>query len=126
MAKSTFGGRSERDKKLADVDGVLYGFIEQVRAALPQVPQRVWVASDAPYFNGRAAYHLYPHNVHFRARDRAMPERGTVKAGDWLLVFNRRGVEFNAGSGTLRWDGGVEVPAELKVAGSGAALFLVK
>jgi small-conductance mechanosensitive channel len=51
---------------------------------------------------------------------------GQFKAGDWLLVFNRRGVEFNAGSGTLRWDGGVEVPAELKVAGSGAALFLLK
>ncbi len=122
----TFGGKSEREKRLADVDGQLYLFIENVRTALPATPQRVWVVSDAPYFSGRAAYQLYPHNVHFQARGRALPERDWVKPGDWLLVFNRRGVEFSETRRTLRWDGSTEVAAEMKVAGPGAALFQVK
>jgi hypothetical protein len=123
---STFGGKSEREKHLADADGQLFQFIESVRAALPPTPQRIWVVSDAPYFSGRAAYHLYPHNIHFQPRGRAMPDRAWVKPGDWLLVFNRRGVEFNEARHTLRWDGATEVAADLKTSGAGAALFLIR
>ena len=122
----TFAGKDDRDRRLADVDGVLYEFIDRARAVLPAAPQRVWVVTDAPYFNGRAAYHLYPHNVHFQPRDRALPDRSFIKPGDWLLVFNRRGVEFNARNETLRWDGGAELPAELKLPGNAAALFRFK
>jgi hypothetical protein len=121
-----FGGKSEREKRLAEADGQLYQFIENVRAVLPPTPQRVWVVSDAPYFSGRAAYHLYPHNIHFQPRGRAMPDRAWVKPGDWLLVFNRRGVEFNESRHTLRWDGATEVAADLKTSGAGAALFLIR
>ena len=125
LTVTKFGGKSERDKRLADVDGVLYEFIEQVRAALPPAPQRVWVASDTPYFNGRAAYHLYPHNVHFRARDRAMPERGgQARRLAARLQSPRRRVR--CWQRQLRWDGGADVPAELKVTGNAAALFLLK
>ncbi len=126
LTTSTFAGKDDRDRRLADVDGVLYEFIDRARAVLPPSPQRVWVVSDAPFFNGRAAYHLYPHNVHFQPRDRTMPDPGFIKPGDWLLVFNRRGVEFNARNETVRWDGGAELPAELKLPGNAAALFRFK
>ena len=122
----TFAGKADRDRRLADVDGVLYEFIERSRTVLPPTPQRIWIASDAPFFNGRAAYHLYPNDVHFAPRDRAMPDARWVKAGDWLLVFNRRGVEYNPRNETLRWDGGAEVPAVLKLPGNSAALFQFK
>jgi hypothetical protein len=126
LTTATFAGKSDRDRRLADVDGVLYEFIDQARATLPPAPQRVWVVSDAPFFNGRAAYHLYPHNVHFQPRDRTMPDRSFIRPGDWLLVFNRRGVEFNARNETVRWDGGAELPAELMLPGNAAALFRFK
>ena len=118
LTTTTFAGKSDRDRRLADVDGVLYEFIDRARAVLPPSPQRIWVVSDAPFFNGRAAYHLYPHNVHFQPRDRTMPDRSVIRPGDWLLVFNRRGVEFNARNETVRWDGGAELPAELKLPGT--------
>jgi hypothetical protein len=121
-----FAGKADRDRRLADVDGVLYEFVERARAVLPSAPQRIWVASDAPFFNGRAAYHLYPNDVHFAPRDRAMPDRRWVKPGDWLLVFHRRGVEYNPSNETLRWDGGTEVPAVLRLPGNSAALFQFK
>jgi len=126
VTADAFAGKAERDRHLADVDGVLYEFVERARAVLPGTPQRIWVASDAPFFNGRAAYHLYPNDVHFAPRDRAMPDRRWVKPGDWLLVFNRRGVEYNARNETLRWDGGAEVPAVLRLPGNSAALFQFK
>jgi hypothetical protein len=126
LTTSTFAGKDDRDRRLADVDGVLYEFIDRARAVLPPSPQRVWVVSDAPFFNGRAAYHLYPHNVHFQPRDHTMPNPSFIKPGDWLLVFNRRGVEFNARNETVRGEGGAELPAELKLPGNAAALFRFK
>ena len=121
-----FAGKTDRDRRLADVDGTLYEFVEKARALLPNAPQRIWIASDAPYFNGRMAYHLYPNDVHFSPRDRAMPDRRWVKPGDWLLVFNRRGVEYNPRKETLRWEGGAEIPAALVLPGNSAALFQFK
>jgi hypothetical protein len=121
-----YAGKSERDKHLAAADGALYEFVQRARAVLPSAPQRVWVVSDAAFFNGRGAYHLYPHNVHFEPRGRAMPDRAWVKPGDWLLVYNRRGVEFDAQRNVLRWEGGPDLAAELKASGTGAALFLLR
>jgi hypothetical protein len=123
---SSFAGKTERDQRLAAPDGEVYEFVERVKAALPPTPQRLWVASDAPFFNGRVAYQLYPHNVHFEPRSRAMPEPTWVKPGDWLLVYSRRGVEFDAARGMLRWDGLPAMAAQLKVAGGRAALFRIE
>jgi hypothetical protein len=126
LTRSAYAGKSDRDKHLAAADGALYEFIERARAVLPPTPQRVWVVSDAPFFSGRGAYHLYPHNVHFEPRGRAMPDRAWVRAGDWMLVYNRRGVEFDAPRNLLRWEGGPGIAAELKASGAGAALFLLR
>ncbi len=118
-----YGGQTDRDKQFASPDSAVYEFVAQAREVMPPEPQRVWIATDAPYFNGRAAYRMYPHNVHFDPRGRSMPEPSWIKPGDWMLVFNRRGVAFNPAKGVLQWDGKQDLPAELKASGTGAALF---
>jgi hypothetical protein len=123
---TAYAGKTEREKQLAGADGELFAFVERARAALPAAPQRVWVASDQPYFNGRAAYHLYPHNVEFDPRGRAMPDRSWLRTGDWLLVFARRGVEYDAARAMLRWDGQPELAADIKARGDHAGLFLIR
>ena len=57
-------GKDTRETDLAAEDGALYAFIEKARAVMPQTPVRVFVIADVPYFRGRAAYHLYPHNAY--------------------------------------------------------------
>jgi hypothetical protein len=120
-----FAGKSWVDKRLAVEDGPLFAFVQKAKGAMPATPVRVFVAADSHYFRGRAAYHLYPHNVFFEARSNSIPSEH-VRPGDWILVFNRKGVQFDAAQGKLRWDNQAPVSAELKLAGRGAALFLLR
>jgi hypothetical protein len=121
-----FAGKSWVDKRLAVEDGPLFAFVQKAKEAMPSTPVRVFVAADSHYFRGRAAYHLYPHNVFYEARTNSMPPRQHVRAGDWILVFNRKGVQYDAAQNKLRWDNQEPVSAELKLAGRGSALFLVR
>ncbi len=121
-----YGGKDWRGKHLAAEDGALFDFVEKARAAMPQTPVRVFVGSEADYFRERAAYHLYPHNVYAEPRQNTLPPSNLVKPGDWMLVFQRRNVQFNPTTGELRWDGGAPVSAQLKLRGDGAALFLIQ
>ena len=121
-----FAGKSALDKRLAVEDGPLFAFVQKAKDAMPDTPVRVFVAADSDYFRGRAAYHLYPHNAFFLARGNAMPPRESFRPGDWLLVYNRRGVQFDAGQDRLRWDNQEPVAAELKLTGRGAALFVIR
>ncbi len=93
---------------------------------MPASPARVFVAADADYFRGRAAYHLYPHNVYFSPRGNALPPASELHAGDWLLVYLRKGIQYDASQGKVRWDGNQTVSVELKLVEPGAALFLVR
>jgi hypothetical protein len=121
-----YAGKDAHAKREAAEDGALFSFIERVRAKLPAAPARVFMAADAHYFRGRGAYHLYPHNVFFDpfANTIAPPER--MKAGDYMVVYHRRGVQFDRGEGRLRWDGQAAVPAELVLLEPGAALFRIR
>jgi hypothetical protein len=121
-----YAGKSAVDKRLAVEDGPLFAFVQKAKEAMPDAPARVFVAADSDYFRGRAAYHLYPHNAFFLARGNAMPPRESLRPGDWMLVFNRRGVQFDAAQGRLRWDNQEPVAAELKLTGRGAALFVIR
>jgi hypothetical protein len=121
-----YAGKPMREKILSDEDGKLYAFIEQARRILPAQPARIFIASDAQYLQGRAAYHLYPNNVFFAPRSNAMPAAAALKPGDWLVVYQRRGVQYNGAEQRLRWDDDQTIAAELKLAGSGGALFLVR
>ena len=121
-----YAGKDVREKHLANEDGALFAFIAKAREVLPHTPARIFIASDADYFRGRAAYHLYPHRVFFDPRSNALPPARDMHAGDWLLVYQQRGIQFDRSQGKVRWDGGQIVDAELKLVEPGAALFLIR
>ena len=121
-----YGGKDWRGKHLAAEDGALFEFVDKARAEMPATPVRIFVASEADYFRERAAYHLYPHNVYAEPRTNALPPSERLKPGDWMLVYQRRGVQFDPSAGKLRWDGGAPIAAQLKLRGEGAALFLIQ
>jgi len=121
-----YGDKDWQGKHLAADDGPLFAFIEKVRIALPAKPARVFVLADADYFRGRAAYHLYPHNVWYEPFYNVVPPADRLHAGDYIVVYQRRGVQYDASLQRVRWDGGVTVPVELKLIDGGGALFVVR
>lgn len=125
-AANLYGNKDWRGKHLASDDGPLFAFIEKVRAQLPAEPARVIVAADANYFRGRAAYHLFPHRVYYDSTRNVLPVTQQLRSGDWIVVYQRRGIAYDAAAGLLRWDGGAPVKAQLKLVDRGAALFLVQ
>jgi hypothetical protein len=121
-----YEGLATRDKHAAAEDGPLYLFVEKARAAMPVAPARIFVAANASYLRGRAAYHLYPHNVWFEPIRDVLPRPEWLQTGDWLLVYQRQGVQYDAATTSLRWDNGVTVGADLKLVEPGAALFQIR
>ena len=122
----TYAGLDWRERHLAAEDGPLFQFIEGVRAKLPAEPARVFMAADAHYFRGRGAYHLYPHNVYFEPFRNAIPASSRLRPGDYFVVYQRRGVQYDPSAQRLRWDGDEPVSAELLLTAPGAALFRVR
>lgn len=123
--RAQFGGKDWRDQHLASDDGALFGFIERARAKMPATPTRVFVVADATYFRGRAAYHLYPHNVFFDPTANTLPAAANLRPGDFLVVYQRRGVQYNPEEKRLRWDGGAGMAAEALLVEPGGALFRI-
>jgi hypothetical protein len=121
-----YAGKSTRDKLLANEDAQVFTFVERALQVLPSRPVRIFVAADVHYFRGRAAYHLYPHSVFFDPRSREIPWADQMRPGDWLLVYQQRGIQYDAGRQMLRWESGRTTGAELKLVGPGAALFRMR
>jgi hypothetical protein len=112
-----------QDKHLASDDTQLYAFVQKARSVLPPEPARIFVAADANYFRGRAAYHLSPHSVFFDPLSNEVQWAGAMRPGDWLLVYQQRGIQYDAGRQMLKWETGQTNSAELKLVEPGAALF---
>lgn len=126
QARSTaaqYAGKPWNERHLAAEDRALFAFIEKVRAKLPASPVRVFMAADAPYFRARAAYHLYPYNVYFDPQADTIPLPAAVRSGDYIVVYQRKGVQYDAAAQRLRWDGHEPIGAELLLVDTGAALF---
>ena len=123
--RAQFGGKDLRERHVAMEDGPLYQFIEKARAKMPATPVRVFVVAEAGYFRGRAAYHLYPHNVLFDPRENSAPPVASLRPGDFVLVYQRRGAQYNAEDRKLRFEGSEPVSAEAVLVEPGAALFRV-
>jgi len=123
--RAQYGGKDWRERHLAAEDAPLFAFIEKVRAKLPATPVRVFVVADAPYFRGRGAYHLYPHNVLFDPFRNSLPNPATLHSGDYLLVYQRRGLQYNAEEKKLKLDQGDPIAAEAVLVEPGAALLKV-
>jgi hypothetical protein len=120
-----YAGKDWREKHVAAEDGALFTFIEQVRAKLPREPVRIFVAAEAAYFRDRSAWHLYPHNVLFDPYRDVVPPTTKLRAGDYMVVYQRPGIQFNAGEKRLRFPDGTSVAAELVHLDNGAALFVI-
>ena len=126
VTMAQFAGQDVRSRHLAGDDGPLYAFIEKARPLLPASPARMFVIADTPYFRDRAAYHLYPHNVYFDPLTNAIPPASTLHSGDWLVVYQQRGIQYSPSEKRLRWEGGQNVAAELKLVDGLGALFLIR
>lgn len=120
-----YAGKSWRERHLAAEDGVVFAFIEKVRARLPPPPVRVFMVGDEHYYRDRGAYYLYPYNVFFSPWVNAMPPASAVRPGDYMVVFQRRGVQYDPARKLLRWDANPPVSAELLLAEGGSALFKI-
>ena len=126
VTAKTYAGRDWREKHIAAEDGPLFEFIEKARAKMPSTPTRVFMVAEAHYFRGRGAYHLYPHNVYFDPFINTIPPASAMRSGDYIVVYHRRGIQFDAAQGMLRWDGGPPLAAESLLVEPGAALFRVR
>jgi hypothetical protein len=126
VTAKTYAGLDGREKHLAAEDGPLFEFIERVRAKLPPPPARVFMVAGAHYFRGRGAYHLYPYNVYFDPWNNTIPPVTVMRPGDYVVVYQRRGIQFDPSKGMLRWDGGAPIAAESLLVEPGAALFRIR
>jgi hypothetical protein len=118
-----YAGKDWHDRHVAAEDGALFTFIEHARAKLPPEPARVFMVAEAHYFRDRGAYHLYPHNVWFDPYRDALPPASAMKSGDYLVVYQRRGIQYDAALQRLRLPDGTTIPAEAMLAERGGALF---
>jgi hypothetical protein len=125
LTAQVYGGKDSEARHRAAEDADLYAFVQEARKLMPAEPVRVFVAAPADYFRARAAYHLYPENVYFAPRADALPDAGHMHSGDWLLVYRRPGIAYDALRQMLRWDGQTRA-AELKLVRSGSALFRLR
>jgi hypothetical protein len=119
----TYGGLDSDQRHRRAEDAQLYDLVQRARALMPPPPLRVFVAAEAHYFRGRAAYHFYPYNVYFDPRNDTVAAASQMHAGDWLFVYQRPGIQFDRANNMLRWDGGQTHAAELMMVQQGAALF---
>jgi len=84
------------------------------------------MVADAHYFRDRGAYHLYPYNVYFDPWRNSTPPPSAVRPGDYIVVYQRKGVQYDAAQQSLRWDGLGPVGAELVLVEAGSALFRIR
>lgn len=120
-----YGGLDAEGRALAAEDGDLARFLEKAKAAMPVEPQRVVVLSSAHYYRGRAGWHLMPHRAMWAPTVDAAPAGGTLRTGDFLVVWQDTHARFDAGSGRLRFDNGVDLPAKLVLADGDGAVYAI-
>jgi hypothetical protein len=123
--REQFGGKNWHARHEAADDAEVFKFIERVRGKLPASPARVFMLADAPPLRGRGAYYLYPHNVLFDPFANTLPPIASLRPGDYVVVFHRRGVQYNRETRRLRFEGGDSIEAEPIMIEPGAGVFRV-
>lgn len=118
-----YGGKSDDERRLAAEDAELAAFVERARAAMPADPQRVFVLAQAHYFRGRAGWHLLPHRAWWAPTSNDPPQDHQLRPGDYVLVWQRPGVQYDPSRKFVRFDNGVERPARMVTSARGAALI---
>jgi hypothetical protein len=54
-----------------------------------------------------------------------LPPIASFRAGDYVIVYHRRGVQYNREARRLRFEGGDSVEAELIMREPGAGVFMI-
>ncbi|MDR2172709.1 MAG: hypothetical protein LBE32_00625 [Burkholderiales bacterium] len=119
----SYGEKDLTQKRLAAEDGALFAFINNARAELPENPVRIFIMAEISYLRSRAAYHLYPNNVFYDLHSTQPPDARFLRPGDYVLVFQQRGIQYNAAKKKIRLPSGAEFSADAKIIGAGSALF---
>jgi hypothetical protein len=84
------------------------------------------MVAEAHYVRDRGAYYLYPYNVYFDPWVDSVPPPSALRAGDFVAVYRRRGMQYDPSQQRLRWDDQAPVNADLLLLDSGAALFRIR
>jgi len=119
---ATFAGIPLEERHLRMEDGELYRTLRLATPKLPASPQRIFVGSDVEYFVMRAAYHLYPHNVAVFG----WYDGTSMRPGDYVFLYRKAGVRFDATHGSLLWQNGRQTAADALYVTPGAGLFRVR
>src|SRR5262249_4788860 len=123
--RAQYGGQDWGEGPFAAEGAPLFAFIEKGGGTMPPAPGGLFLVADAAYFRGRGAYHLYPHNVLFDPFRNSVPNPKSLHAGDYLLVYQRRGLQYSAEEKKLKLGEGDPIPAEVVLVDHGAALFKI-
>jgi hypothetical protein len=124
LTHQQFSGKTWEDKHLAAKDGTLFDFMRKVKAKLPPpATARILYFSDDAYSRGKGAYHLYPHNVLVR---NVLPPASQIKTGDYIALFEKKGVKYDRSHQLLIWGDGQSLKADLLFLSEGNALFKVR
>ena len=125
ITRYQYAGKSWEDKRRAAEDGALFEFIRVAKEKIGKQPAHVFVFSEEEYDRVRSAYHLYPLNVHVRTKIAMLYPPATYKAGDVIVAYRKRAIQYVPSTKTLRWDGTQEVRAELLYFADGSGVFRV-
>lgn len=116
-----FAGKTLAEREAAMENPAFFALVDAARKRLPVEPVRVFTTSDFEYFRLRAGYYLYPHNV--LAFDWEDPS--VLRRGDYLLLFAKSGITFDAATATLTWSDGRRVAAKALIPGQGQGLYRI-
>jgi hypothetical protein len=125
MTRFQYAGKSWEAKRLAAEDGELFAFMRDAKAKIGDAPAHVYVFAEEEFDRMRGAYHLFPANVAALKGVRGLLPAATFKPGDVLVLYRKRGVEYDAGAKRLRWDENQALRADLVHVSKGSAVFRV-
>jgi len=120
-----YAGKSWEDKRRAAEDGRLFEFMREAGRKIGAAPAHVFVFADDEFDRVRGAYHLYPKNVTVQPKRQALLPAATYRPGDVLVVYRKRGVEYNPAEKSLRWEGEQSLRADMIHFSEGSAVFRV-
>jgi hypothetical protein len=122
-----FAGKTADEKHLAAEDAPLFALVEKMKTGLPAAPARIVLYCDNAFICARAAFFLYPQNVH-RAVHRGVPPPtpDELKSGDYLLLIYSRALGYDRERQLAVWRDGRSRPAEEILLQPEALLLRVK
>ncbi len=108
LTKDRYAGKSWQEKRHSAEDGDLFRFAMDVKEALPDSPQVIFLVTGDPesadrYLALRSRFHLLPHNVNANYWYPPVPTE--IQPDQFILVFGPRSdVGYDERAGLLYWN----------------------